>query len=200
MRINSRRALITRLAMPAFVACFFLHFPVQVSQGRTNPRSDPQGPEYVELATSVLAGLGREQTMRITVHNPLSPRGPLRAQVRLFDSQSRLIAESAEAAIPPGDFRSFDFNRSDIPLAGERGNGRLQVRATITVFEERDINGLIRDQFPTAVELMDSRTGVGQAIVTAVGPYAPIIIATDSFHFRGRSPAPKENGDVQEFS
>jgi hypothetical protein len=31
----------------------------------------------------------------------------------------------------PQEFRSFDFNRDDLHLAGEPGTGRVQVRLTV---------------------------------------------------------------------
>jgi hypothetical protein len=135
--------------------------------------------QMITLASSVLGGVARGQTMRFTLFKPSEPDSvsSLRAQVKLFDTQGRVIAESAEVAIRPGEFRSFNFNRNEIPLAGEEGTGRLEVRGTIRVVEGRDISEARGNQILTFVELVDNRTGVGQAITTAISPYVPIIIA-----------------------
>ena len=182
MRINfTRHGSITQLAALALLAFCLIQLPARIAQGVTSitaQQSNQNDDDVVELSSSIPLGMGREQTMRFTLFNPPdSQREPLRVHVKLYDQRGNVIAESAEVAIPQGEFRSFDFNRSNIPLAGEGGTGRLQVRGTITVFEHKDINGVVRIQFPTVVEVMDSRMGVGQAITVVTGPYVPPIIA-----------------------
>jgi len=58
----------------------------------------------------------------------------VRAQVKLHNERGAVIAQSDEATIPAGQFCSSNFNRSDIPLAGEAGTGRMQVRASVSSF------------------------------------------------------------------
>ena len=48
--------------------------------------------------------------------------------MKVFDGSGNLIAQSPEQVIPPGKFRSFDFNRGALPLAGEPGTNRAHVR------------------------------------------------------------------------
>ena len=39
-----------------------------------------------------------------------------------------MVARTDGIALDPGEFQSFDVTRADLPLAGEPGTGRLQVR------------------------------------------------------------------------
>jgi hypothetical protein len=80
-----------------------------------------------------LMGIVPGQTLRVTLFNPpateteTSPQ-PVGGHVKVFDGRGNLIAQSSELAIPPGEFRSFDFDRAALHLAGEPGTNRAQVR------------------------------------------------------------------------
>jgi hypothetical protein len=83
-----------------------------------------------QILVSPPVGLAPGQSARITLWvRDVSLVG---AQVKLHDERGAVIAQSYEATIPAGQFRSFNFNRSDIPLAGEAGTGRVQVRASVS--------------------------------------------------------------------
>ena len=77
----------------------------------------------------VLMGIVPGQTLRVTLFNPQSSRSDYPpSRVMLYESNGSLIAQSDELVIPPGEFRSFDFDRNVIPLAGDPGTNRVQVR------------------------------------------------------------------------
>jgi hypothetical protein len=84
-------------------------------------------------APDILMGIVPGQTLRVTLFNPpasgseASPE-PVSGHVKIFDGLSGQIAQSPEKVIPPGEFRSFDFNRDALPLPGEPGTNRAQVR------------------------------------------------------------------------
>ena len=84
----------------------------------------------------------------------------VRAQVKLYDAQGKVIARSQEVEVPCGHFHTFNFDRDDLPLAGEPDTGRLQVRAGIQVLL---MDGSVRPvkYFPVSMEVMDNRTGGG---------------------------------------
>lgn len=107
-------------------------------------------------------GLVSGQTLRISVVNPNAPeRGgePVRAQTCIYDSTGRLIAKTEETSIPAGQFRSFDFNRDDLPLSGEAGTGRLQLRGVVQVsFSDGSVRTLSKS-FPVSMEVIDNRSG-----------------------------------------
>ncbi len=77
--------------------------------------------------------------------------------MKLYDAQGNLLARSQEVEVPPGQFRTFDFNRDALSAAGEPGTGRLQVRADIGI-RLISLDGS-KTYFPTSMEGADNRTG-----------------------------------------
>jgi hypothetical protein len=115
------------------------------------------------LRGTALAGFISEQTLRLNMAN-LSTReeggGPVRAQVKLFDSQGNVIASSREVAVLPGQFTFFDFNCDDLAVAGEPNTGRVQVGVDFQFQADANQTFSPKD-FPVTMEVMDSRTGSG---------------------------------------
>jgi hypothetical protein len=121
-------------------------------------------------ARDILMGIIPGQTLRATLFNPRSsgPEAGSEAQrhavsghVKVFDGSGNLIAQSPDLVIPPGEFRSFDFNREALPSPGERGTGRLQMRASLevsTVDPPSTDQGASR-LIAASVELIDNSTG-----------------------------------------
>jgi hypothetical protein len=119
-------------------------------------------------------GLAYGQTLRITVANPppaAAPRGDLTKYKMLvapliLDAEGRVIARRDEVTLAPGEFHSFDFKRADLPLPGEPGTGRLQVRGAI---QRRLFQGFVSrfssgPSTNTVVELVDDLTGQTEAM------------------------------------
>lgn len=117
-RYIARHVLIAQLATLALIALCFLQAQVR-AQGMTE-----------QVLVSPPVGLAPGQSGRITLW--VRDHSLMRAQVKLHDERGAVVAQSDEATIPAGQFRSFNFNRSDIPLAGEAGTGRVQVRASVS--------------------------------------------------------------------
>lgn len=117
-RYITRHVLIAKLATLALVALCFLQAQVR-AQGMTK-----------QILVSPPVGLAPGQSACINLW--VRDVSPMLAQVKLHDERGAVIANSDEATIPAGQFRSFNFNRSDIPLAGEAGTGRIQVRASVS--------------------------------------------------------------------
>jgi len=110
--------------------------------------------------TTALVGLARGDTLRYTAFNPLKTESgernePIRLRLQLYDSRGNVIAENAAVEIPPGEFRFVDFNRDDLPVAGEPGTARAEVR-TQALWGVR-----IRHRFnvTSSLEIVDSSTG-----------------------------------------
>jgi hypothetical protein len=85
------------------------------------------------FGNDIIMGIVPGQTLRVTLFNPPSSESgtqsePVGGHVKVFDGSGNLIAQSPEQVIPPGKFRSFDFNRNALPLAGEPGTNRAHVR------------------------------------------------------------------------
>ena len=117
------------------------------------------------------AGFVPGQTLRVSLFNPNPPeRGSasVRAQVRLCDATGNVLARSPEVELPPGQFRSFDFNRADLPLVGEPNTGRLQVRGQIYyLFADGSVSP---DDFLASTEIIDNGTGKTLAAVVLASP------------------------------
>ena len=100
------------------------------------------------------------QTARFCVAYPSTTQEstePVRAQVTLYDAQGNEVARSREVEVLPDQFCIIDFDRDALPLAGEPGTGRLEVRAGIQV---AFMDGSVRHvKLPVSREIVDNRTG-----------------------------------------
>jgi hypothetical protein len=121
------------------------------------------------------------QTLRFNVVNSQAIRpdsARVVAHVKIFDGQGNVLAQSQDEAVPAGQFRSLDFNRDAIAAVGERGTGRLQVRAEIIVRYAGSPEPISRDSFLVSIEVFDTRSGVGSG-----GPYytGSVTVSGDGF-------------------
>ena len=82
---------------------------------------------------------------------------PVRVQAYIYDSNGNLLSQTDPVQVPAGQFRTLRFNRDDLPVAGEEGTGRLQVRSGIQVAL---MDGSVRPvKLAVSTELVDNRTG-----------------------------------------
>jgi hypothetical protein len=117
-RYAAGNASVARLALLALCAFAFPQTPVR-AQRMTG---------YAVILPSV--GLAPDQSLRLTLFNP--DGAPVRARARIHHSSGILVGMS-DGSVRAGAFHSFVFERSDIPLPGEAGTGRLQLSASIQV-------------------------------------------------------------------
>jgi hypothetical protein len=105
-------------------------------------------------------GFVRGETARISVTlrrlaNPEQP--PVSARIQLLDTEGGVISQSGEIRVEPGQIRFWDAPRDLIPVSGEPGTGRLQVRTRVVVTPSAtdfDPESLL----PT-IEIIDGNTG-----------------------------------------
>jgi hypothetical protein len=160
MQINStRNKSVLRNATLALIAFSFFQPSVGgQSSGQTN--------ETIVVGKSILIGLARGDMLRFTAFNPLETESgrrnqPISVRFTLFLPDGTPIAESPQIEIPPGEFRSIDFKRDELPIAGEPHTARQQFRTTA-------LWGLrARGRFPvtTSLEIVDSSTGQTREMV-----------------------------------
>ena len=118
-------------------------------------------PEITRTGATALVGLVPGERLRFTAFNPSTTESsrehnePVRMQLKLYDAAGEIIAASPDVVIPPGEFRFVDFNRDDLPIAGEPGTRRAQVR-TQALWGLRSHDRL---QLPTSLEIIDNQTG-----------------------------------------
>ena len=129
--------------------------------------NDSPGTEHLNPRSFQIISAGKEhsigivpgQTLRVSALNPPSAPGEdgerfkLQVSVTLLLTDGMVIAQSDEITLRAGQFHSFDFKRSDLPLAGEPG-GRLQVHARV-IWNKLQL----KTEFPSSVELVDESTG-----------------------------------------
>jgi hypothetical protein len=131
---------------------------VALAAGRANAQSSGK---YIELLSYSL-GVAPGETARISLTlrrlaNPQSPEAPVSARIQLLDTEGRVISQSDEIRVEPGQTRFWDAPRNLIPVAGEPGTGRLQLRTRMlvtTLSTDFDSESLM----PT-IEVLDSLTG-----------------------------------------
>ena len=141
---------------------------------------DVSGTAADELPTETISvnfdkapfGLARGQTARFTVVNPAADRRGcgdagtgcaalnVAIVVSLLDQHGGLIARSAEVAIPPGEFRSIDFDRDALPVPGDPGSGRLQTRPVVRLTFVRSASQSVEPPaLLDSTEIVDNLTG-----------------------------------------
>jgi hypothetical protein len=131
---------------------------VALASGRANAQTDQK---YFELL-SYSFGFAPGETARISVTlrrlaTPELPEIPASVRIQLLDTEGRVISQSDEIRVEPGQIRFWDAPRNQIPAAGEPGTGRLQVRTRIVVTASAtdfDPESVI----PT-IEIIDGATG-----------------------------------------
>jgi hypothetical protein len=122
---------------------------------------NPKAFQITSAGKDYLIGIVPGQTLRVSTLNTIEPAAPGEDgrkfkplfAVTLLLSDGRVIAQSDEITLDPGQFHSFDFKRADLPVTGEFG-GRLQTRAKVIWNKLR-----LKTEFPSSVELVDEITG-----------------------------------------
>jgi hypothetical protein len=130
-----------------------------------------------------LIGLNYGRTLRVNAVYPGDLGDPrrqsVRARVKLYDANGALLAQSAEAAIAPGESLSFDFNRAALPAPGEPIGGRLQMLVSLEASasdpfyftQDPKASGLLA----TSLELIDNSTGRTAVVWLTIGFFEVVL-------------------------
>ena len=129
---------------------------VALTAGRANAQTDQK---YIELLSYSL-GFAPGETARISVTlrrlaNPELP--PINARIQLLDTEGKVIAQSDEIKVGPGQIRFWDAPRNQIPVSGEPRTGRLQVRTRIVV--TASATDFDPESVMPTIEIIDGATG-----------------------------------------
>jgi hypothetical protein len=156
-RNSTRSKSLLQIATLALVVFSFSQLPASAgSSEQTNETT-------VVSKTTAVVGLARGDTLRYTAFNPLKTESgernePIRLRLKLYDARGDVIAESTALEIPPGEFRFVEFNRDDLPVAGEPGTARAEVR-TQAIWGVRMLH---RFNVTSSLEIVDSSTGANK--------------------------------------
>ena len=122
----------------------------------------------VILTSSIPAGIGRAQTLRVSVANliDVSDVESIRVRATFVFATGEPIIHIEAPPVFPGQTHSLDFVRDAIGLTGEEGTGRLQGRVEIDVFlpgRSKRVAEVIKRQprqfLPASLEVLeDGRT------------------------------------------
>ena len=101
-----------------------------------NESLNPKTFQIISAGKDYLIGIVPGQTLCVSVLNPLAPPPPgvdgrkfkMLFAVTILLADGRVVAQSDEITLDPGQFHSFEFKRADLPLA----DGRQQVRVRVT--------------------------------------------------------------------
>jgi hypothetical protein len=129
---------------------------VTLAAGKANAQTNQK---YIELL-SYSFGFVPGETARISVTlrrlaNPELP--PINARIQLLDTEGKVIAQSDEIKVGPGQIRFWDAPRNQIPVSGEPRTGRLQVRTRIVV--TASATDFDPESVMPTIEIIDSLTG-----------------------------------------
>jgi hypothetical protein len=134
------------------------------------------GLHHTYTPEAAIIGFIPGESLSLSVFNPPEEGGtPVRAQAYIYDGIGRLTARSAQVDLRPGQSYTFAFNHDDLPMAGEEGTGRKQVRALIQVFTDGSVRPF---KIPVWVKIVNNRTGS-----TKGGPYftGSVTVSGDGF-------------------
>ena len=110
-------------------------------------------------------GLAPGQSLRLTLFNP--DGSPVRAQARLHHTGGVMIG-LADGSVRAGAFHAFDFHRSDIPLPGEAGTGRIQLRASVRLTFSEAIQPVVMSMEITSITDGTSNTVLFSEVLPSV--------------------------------
>ena len=150
-----RHVLIARLTALALFTLCFAQLPVRAQYAGAHVL-------YQDFVIPTFA-LTPGQSLRLTLFNP--DGAPVRAQARLHHTGGIIVA-FGDGSVRAGTFHTFDFNRRDIPLAGEAGTGRIQLSASLRLTFSEVIN-------PVAVSMEIADVTDGTSNTVFVGEVLP---------------------------
>jgi prepilin-type processing-associated H-X9-DG protein len=117
------------------------------------------------FGNDIMMGFIPGQTLLVTIFNPPASETGASANghVKVFSGDDGLLMQSPEQVIQPGESRSIKINRNEIPLSGEPGTNRAQVRVKpFFNFESERLSPVL-----VSFEIVDNNTG---KTVTLAGP------------------------------
>ena len=129
---------------------------VALAAGRAYAQEQARG--IVVLSDSWGFARGETSRISVTLQRLANPQQPtVGARIQLLDTEGRVISQSDEIRVGPGQIRFWDAPRDLIPVSGEPGTGRLQVRTRMLVTtSSMDFD---QESLMPTIEIIDGNTG-----------------------------------------
>jgi hypothetical protein len=167
---STRRKLITLMGFALLTLCFS-HVPAQA-------QTTEQTRQITIVQDLGVVGIVPGQTLSITLSNPEDSGVTVQGHVKILDG-TRVVFETPEAEIAPGQFHSFEIDRADIALPGDPRTGRFQAAARLLGIRKASVgratNLKLRiEDIPASIEIIDNLSGKTVALTTTKVSLIPI--------------------------
>ena len=160
---GGRTHMLAAVAAAALVALSLLPAPASGQGGMGAGKVSMQDFHFAMRSS---LGVGRGQTARVNVINPVFLDGSVRVvggHVKVFSGSDGSLLRSHEINDPPAGLHSFDISRDDLLVAGEPKTGRLQLVFEVDLLVRATGRGRVETPqaglFPATFELVDSESG-----------------------------------------
>jgi len=164
---STRRKLISLMGLALLALCF--------SQVPAQAQKTEQTRQITIVQDLGVVGIVPGQTLSITLSNPEDSGVSFRGHVKILDG-TRLVFETSEAEIGPGQFHSFEINRSDINSLGDPRTGRFRAAGRLLGVRSASVERVKAriDKLPLSVEIVDNDSGKTVALTTTKVSLVPI--------------------------
>ncbi len=161
------RKLISVMGFSLLVLCF--------SQVPAHAQKTEQTRQLTIVQALGAVGIVPGQTLSFTLTNPEDSGVSFRGHVKILDG-TRLLFETPEAEIAPGESHSFEINRSDIGLPGDPRTGRFRAAGRLLGIRTASVGRAKAriDKLPLSIEIVDNDTGKTVALTRTRVSLVPI--------------------------
>ena len=120
------------------------------------------------------------QTLSFTLSNPEDSGVSFRGHVKILDG-TRVVFETPEVEIGPGQFHSFEINRSDISLPGDPRTGRFRAAGRLLGVRKASVERAKAriDKLPLSIEIVDNDSGKTVVLRTTLVPIGGVPVPID---------------------
>ena len=164
---SSTRPNLSMIALALLALCF--------SQVPAQAQKTEQTRQITIVQDLGVVGIVPDQTLSITLSNPEDSGVTVQGHVKILDG-TRVVFETPEVEIAPGQFHSFEINRSDISSPGDPRTGRFRAAGRLLGIRKASVERSKAriDKLPLSIEIVDNDSGKTVALTTTRVSLVPI--------------------------
>ena len=153
----------------------FALFALGFSQVPAQAQKTEQTRQITIVQDLGVVGIVPGQTLSITLANPEESGVTVQGHVKILDG-TRVVFETPEVEIAPGQFHSFEINRSDISSPGDPRTGRFRAAGRLLGIRKASVERSKAriDKLPLSIEIVDYVSGKTVALTTTRVSLVPI--------------------------